>query len=257
MPPSGGTLQFYPLPPCRVLDTRNPAGPLGGPPLAAGQTRSFPISPACGMPAGISAYSFNVTVAPQDDLGYLSAWPTGVGQPVVSTLNSPVGEVLANAAIVPAGSGGAVSFFATDATHLIVDINGYFAAPSSSGLNFYAVTPCRLVDTRNLAGPFRRPSILAGTARSFALSYGPCDLPAFPTEQAYSLNMTVVPQGPLSFLTTWPTGINQPFVSTLNALDGQVVANAAIVPSGATGSISAFATNTTDVIVDTNGYFGP
>ncbi len=257
VPPSGGTLQFYPLPPCRIIDTRNSDGPLGGPPLAAAQTRSFPISGICGAPAGSSAYSFNVTVAPGGPLGYLTAWPTGVGQPVASTLNSTGGEVLANAAIVPAGSGGAVSFFATDATQLVVDINGYFAAPGSSGLNFYAVTPCRIVDTRSLAGPFGGPSVLGGTARSFALSFGACDLPAFPTEQAYSLNMTVVPQGPLGYLTTWPTGMNQPFVSTLNSPDGQAAANAAIVPSGATGSINAFVTNTTDVIVDTNGYFGP
>ncbi len=257
VPPSGGTLQFYPLPPCRVLDTRNPNSPLGGPSLGAAQSRSFPISAACGVPAGSAAYSFNVTVAPQGDLGYLTAWPTGVGQPVVSTLNSPAGEVLANAAIVPAGSGGAVSFYATNPTDLIVDINGYFAAPGSSGLNFYAVTPCRIVDTRNLAGPFGGPSILGATARAFALSSGACELPAFPTEQAYSLNVTVVPQGPLGYLTTWPTGVNQPLASTLNAVDGQIVANAAIVPSGATGSINAFATNTTDVIVDTNGYFGP
>jgi virginiamycin B lyase len=257
VPPAGATLQFYPLPPCRVLDTRNPDGPLGGPSLAAAQSRSFPISGVCGVPAGSLAYSFNVTVAPEGDLGYLTVWPAGSGQPVVSTLNSPAGEVLANAAIVPAGSGGAVNFFATDATNLVVDINGYFAAPGSSGLNFFAVTPCRVVDTRNLAGPFGGPSVLGGTARSFALSFGSCDLPAFPTQQAYSLNMTVVPQGPLGYLTTWPTGLNEPFVSTLNSPDGQVVANAAIVPSGATGSINAFATNTTDVIVDTNGYFGP
>jgi hypothetical protein len=138
-----------------------------------------------------------------------------------------------------------------------VDINGYFAAPGASGLNFYAVTPCRIVDTRGLAGPFGGPAILGQAARSFALSFGACDLPAFPTEQAYSLNVTAVPQGPLGFLTIWPTGISQPFVSTLNSPDGQVTPNAAIVPSGATGSIDAFATNTTDVIVDTNGFFGP
>ena len=70
--------------------------------------------------------------------------------------------------------------------------------------------------------------------------------------------MTVVPQGPLGYLTTWPTGGTQPVVSTLNAQKGEVVANAAIVPAGAsTGSINVFVTNTTHVIIDTNGYFGP
>jgi hypothetical protein len=69
--------------------------------------------------------------------------------------------------------------------------------------------------------------------------------------------MTVVPQGVLSFLSTWPDGAPQPVVSTLNAFKGQVVANAAIVPSGTDGAIAVYVTNTTDVVIDTNGYFGP
>ena len=73
-----------------------------------------------------------MTVVPQGPLGYLTAWPTGQTQPVVSTLNSLDGTVLANAAIVPAGTGGAVSFFASDTTDLVVDINGYFASPGAT-----------------------------------------------------------------------------------------------------------------------------
>jgi hypothetical protein len=46
-------------------------------------------------------------------------------------------------------------------------------------------------------------------------------------------------------------------VSTLNAFNGQVVANAAIVPAGTDGSIDVYVTNKTDVVIDTNGYFGP
>jgi hypothetical protein len=34
---------------------------------------------------------------------------------------------VANAAIVPAGTGGAINAFASNATQLILDINGYFA----------------------------------------------------------------------------------------------------------------------------------
>src|SRR5262249_8240814 len=148
-----GPLQFYPLPPCRVLDTRSPSGTFGGPAIAGGTSRSFPIpSSACGVPATAAAYSFNTTVVPSGSLGYLTAWPTGFPQPFVSTLNSLDGTILANAAIVPAGTGGAVSFFASDTTHLIVDIDGYFAPPGGGGLNFYSVTPCRIADTRNANG---------------------------------------------------------------------------------------------------------
>jgi hypothetical protein len=68
--------------------------------------------------------------------------------------------------------------------------------------------------------------------------------------------MTVVPAGPLGYLATWPAGGNQPLVSTLNAAKGQVVANAALVPAGANLAVNVYVTNTTQVIIDTNGYFG-
>ena len=258
VPPTVSTLQFYPLFPCRVLDTRQANGSLGGPAIPGGGSRSFPVpSSPCGAPSNSAAYSFNVTVVPHGELGYLTAWPTGVSQPVVSTLNSIDGTVLANAAIVPAGTGGAVSFFAFNTTDLIVDINGYFAAPATSGLNFYAATPCRLVDTRGATGSLGGPGLGKNGVRAFPLSTSPCGLPGYPTAQAYSLNMTVVPPAPLSYITVWPTGGTQPVVSTLNATKGLVVANAAIVPASNTGSVSVFATDPTNVIVDTNGYFGP
>jgi hypothetical protein len=66
-------------------------------------------------------------VAPDGLLEYLSVWPAGSPQPFVSTLNSWDGSVVANAAIVPAGTNGAISVFVTDSSHVIVDINGYFA----------------------------------------------------------------------------------------------------------------------------------
>jgi hypothetical protein len=64
---------------------------------------------------------------PDARLNYLTAWATGSGQPFVSTLNSFDGRVLANAAIVPTGTSGAISVFVTDRTHVVLDINGYFA----------------------------------------------------------------------------------------------------------------------------------
>ena len=145
-------------------------------------------------------------------------------------MNSYDGTVLANAAIVPAGTNGALSFYASNTTDVVVDINGYFAPPGTGGLNFYTVTPCRIVDTRNAAGTFGGPVLNGGTTRTFPLSAGSCGLPY--NTAAYSLNMTVVPAGWLGYLATWPAGGSQPVVSTLNAFKGQIVANAAIVPAG-------------------------
>jgi hypothetical protein len=46
--------------------------------------------------------------------------------PNVSTLNY-YGSVAANAAIVPAGTNGAINVYVVDPTDVLIDINGYFA----------------------------------------------------------------------------------------------------------------------------------
>jgi hypothetical protein len=65
-----------------------------------------------------------------------------------------------------------------------------------------------------------------------------------------------VPPGPFSFLTLWPQGTTQPLVSTLNALDGAVTSNMAIVPT-TNGLISSFASNPVHLVLDISGYFAP
>ncbi len=254
---SAGTYAFYPVRPCRVADTRYPAGPFGGPALTGAQSRDFAVpSSSCGLPATAGAYSMNVTVVPAGYLGYLKTWPTGQAQPNVSTLNSWTGKVVANAALVPAGNGGAISLYAEDPTQVVLDMNGYFGVPGASGsLSFHPVAPCRIADTRGGQGPFGGPEMEASAARSFPIPSSGCGIPA--TAAAYSLNSTVVPDGMLQYLTAWPTGSTQPLVSTLNSWDGAVVANAAIVPAGDGGAISVFVTNRTHVILDINGYFAP
>ena len=256
-------LGFFPVTPCRVVDTRANQGKTGefGPPqMGAGETRSFTVpNSGCNIPPEAQAYSLNVTVVPPAPLIYLSIWPTGQQQPFVSTLNSFDGAVVANAAIVPAGDQGKISVFTNDASDVIIDVNGYFAPPGDTGLAFYPATPCRVVDTRpnqGTSGQFGPPQLAANETRNFEIPNSACNIP--PTAQAYSLNMTVVPPGPLIYLSTWPDGLPQPVVSTLNSFDGRIVANAAIVPAGTpNGAISVFVSNTSDVIMDINGYFGP
>jgi hypothetical protein len=219
-------------------------------------TRNFDIpSSGCGIPSTALAYSLNVTVVPVGPLGFLSIWPAGQPQPLVSTLNSD-GRVKANAAIVPAGVGGGVSVFVSNSSHVILDINGYFVAASgSNNLAFYSITPCRLSDTRSPAGTFGGPALAANVARAYPVTSGGCGIPA--SAQAYVVNMTVVPSAPLGFLATWPAGQPQPVVSTLNAPTGAITANMAIVPAGASGAISVLATTTTELIIDITGYFAP
>ena len=255
-------LQFYKVTPCRIADTRAGAGfsgPYGPPAMTAGSTRTFNIpASSCGIPSTATAYSLNFTVIPPGPLGNLTTWPTGQSIPNVSTLNDSLGTVVANAAIVPAGTNGAINVYVTDTTNLLFDINGYFAPPATSGLEFYPATPCRIADTRTGAGftaAFGPPSIAAGATRAFSVPSSPCGIPS--TASAYSLNFTAIPPGPLGNLTTWPTGQSIPNVSTLNDSLGTIVANAAIVPAGTSGAINVFVTQTSDVLFDVNGYFAP
>ena len=252
-------LWFYPATPCRVADTRGAANLFGGPSMQAGQARDFPVwfSP-CGVPAAVGAvgaYSLNFTVVPPGYLGYLTAWPTGQARPNASTLNSWKGKVVANAAIVPSGTNESISVYVSNPTDVILDINGFFAQWHAGELSFYPVTPCRIADTRGTSGPFGGPEMGAAATRSFPVPASGCNIPA--TAAAYSLNVTAVPDGALSFLSAWPAGLARPLVSTLNSFDGRVVANAAIVPAGTNGAISIYVTDQTHVILDINGYFAP
>ena len=249
-------LRFVPLTPCRVVDTRNTVGAFGGPALSAATAREFDLpNSMCSIPATAVAYALNITVVPGGSLGYLSVWPSGQGQPVVSTLNSD-GRIKANAAIVPAGTNGGVNVYATDPTHLILDITGYFVpTASSSGLQFFPLAPCRVADTRVGAGSLGGPFLTGGQNRDFLVPTSACSVPA--TAQAYSLNLTVIPHEPLTYLSAWPTGQAQPSTSVLNAPTGTVTANAAILPAGVGGSITANGSSDTDLVIDINGYFAP
>jgi len=243
-------MAFFPMTPCRLVDTRLAAGALGGPSLAANMARSFPLlSSACNIPATAQAYSLNFTAVPQVPLGFLTTWPSGQTQPLVSTLNAVTGAVTANAAIVPAGTNGDISVFVSHPSDVVIDVNGYFAPPGAGGLSLHNLTPCRVLDTRNPAGspPFNG-------AKDLNVGAASCGAPA--SAQSYVLNATVVPPGPLGFLTLFPQGSTQPLVSTLNAIDGAVTSNLAIVPAG-NGSISIFGSNPTHLVMDISGYFIP
>jgi hypothetical protein len=250
--------QFVPLPPCRVVDTRLADGNFGGPPIQGGAPgRNFPIGQGnCAVPLGATAFSLNITVVPMGSLRFLTVWPTGLQQPVTSTLNSGDGRIKANAAIVAAGNmGGGVSVYASDTTNVIIDVNGYFAPAKVGSLTFYPLSPCRVWDTRPQYGG--NGPLTGGIAKDFTIAGSTCNVPA--TAKVYSLNVTAVPVATLSYLTVFPANESgtPPPVSTLNDTTGTIVANAAIVGAGVGGDIAVFPTNDTNVIIDIDGYFAP
>ena len=250
------TVRFFPLAPCRVVDTRQmnfPQG-LGAPSFGNMEARELPVftnSPCFrGLPSQPLAYSFNVTASPKpagQTLDFLRIWPSDQQEPTVSTLNNPTATVVANAAIVQAAHNGDVSVFTYNSTDVIIDVNGYFGTPG--GLSFYAAAPCRAYDSRNDNGqPF-------SGERTVNIAGGACEPPG--SAEAYVFNATVVPSPRLGYLTLWADTQQQPTVSTLNAYDGFVTSNMAVVPNS-NGKTDALAGDgTTQLILDISGYFAP
>lgn len=250
---TASSLAYYPLPPCRAVDTRdsNRGTGLGSPTMQIGETRNFALqSSGCSLPSSAQAYALTFTAVPKaGKLGYLTVWPTGSALPTVSTLNATTGAVTANAAIVPAGSNGQISAYTTDQVDLIIDVSGYYAPPGAGGLALYNVTPCRAFDSRGSNGT----NAPINGVNNVNVS-GPCSIPG--TAQNLVLNATVVPAASLSYLTLWARGASQPLQSTLNAYDSAVTSNLAVVPT-IDGFVSSYVTARTALILDVFGYFAP
>ena len=99
---------FYTVAPCRVLDSRQVAGPWGGTPLASGQERGLTLGGACGIPLTAQAVSINITAVDATADGHLRIFPAATPRPTTSVVNFRAGQTRANNAIVRLGSAAAV-----------------------------------------------------------------------------------------------------------------------------------------------------
>lgn len=129
---SAPSLAFHTLAPCRVLDTRDPFGPWGAPPLFPGWHRVIRMTGRCGIPAGAKAVSINMTVAGSTAGGYLTFFPGNADGGATSTVHFAAGQIRGNNAVLMLASSGTGTLAvhhtsaAAGLVHLIVDVNGYF-----------------------------------------------------------------------------------------------------------------------------------
>ena len=123
-------LAFHPLAPCRLLDTRAPDGPLGGPALASNAVRSFDLAGVCGIPATAAAVSTNVVVVAPATGGSLRVFASDGPNPPMGTVSFATGRTRANNALVSVSRGGAASVSIQNVSaapvNFAVDVNGYF-----------------------------------------------------------------------------------------------------------------------------------
>ena len=127
-------LPFVAITPCRIVDTRVAVSDgFHQPNFSDGETRTFtlPASTDCtGLPATAGAWSLNVQFRPISLASYITLFPTGTTMPAVSTLTASPAAWVEDAAIVPAGTGGAIDVYCQFAGRVIIDINGYYGPQS-------------------------------------------------------------------------------------------------------------------------------
>jgi hypothetical protein len=133
------------------------------------------------------------------------------------------------------------------------------AAEAAGPYQFFSVTPCRIVDTRNPNGVTGGPALTAGSPRNFPIA-AQCGVPS--SAKAATLNVTIVGPTADGFLSIWPFNTALPTVSTINASAGEpALANGAIVPLTTDPSFNVSVVygtaggGTTHVILDVTGYF--
>ena len=141
-PPPASAVQ-----PCRIYDTRPGSGVQGQGtgPIGAGQTRDVDVShgaaPSCGIPfPQAKAVVMNFVAVNAAGAGNLRAWPYGMSVPNASVINyaNVTGLNIANGLVQPICASGCAHDLTlradVSATHVVIDVLGYFAPPGSGPL---------------------------------------------------------------------------------------------------------------------------
>jgi len=128
-------------------------------------------------------------------------------------------------------------------------------ATATAALDYYTLTPCRLVDTRTAPGMYGGPAVHPGQ-RIFVVT-GQCGIPA--AAKALAINLTAISAGATGHLKVFP-GNSTPTTSTaISFTAGLTRANNATVMLSSSGSGALGISNTTGVpvhvAIDVFGYF--
>lgn len=233
---------YTPVTPARVLDTR------AGQPLGPGGTVTVPISQA---PPGVSAVALNVTGTQPTADTFLAVYPAAESQPPTSSLNLVPGQTRANLVAVKVSNNAVKIYNLSGATHVVVDLLGYWA-PSSVG-RMQPLSPTRVLDTRTGLGAAKAP--LAREATTVLQFPGPSSVPVGKAT-AVVLTVTVTQPATDGWLVVYPGDAGLPLASNVNYTAGATVPNLVIVPLDDLGRVKIYSSGgPVEVIVDVVGWF--
>ena len=193
----------------------------------------------------------NVTVVDAVHPGWVGVGPYNG----TSNGNFVAGAPSATLALVPWYSAGRpVDVYVSASADVVVDVQGYVtSAQAATTASFTPLgAPRRIADSREVSGlhPFGPNETQSLDVRAAA------GLPAAAT--AAFVNLTVANATTGTFVTGWSGNGLRPNVSSVNAGQGDVVANRALVPLDAAGRIALYnLAGRTDLVVDVVGYLSP
>lgn len=244
--PSG----FVAVEPRRVLDTRRPeTGGTGGK-VGSGRTVTIDVSNL--VPEDATSAVLSVTAVDPCGTGYLTTFACGA-RPTTSNVNYAAGRTTAGFA-VSALTDRKLCLFASAATDVVVDVQGYFAP---DGERLHPLTPTRWVDTRgNPAVTSVSGKRSSGTSIDVPMG-GSAGVPGDAT--AVWLNVTAPEAEGDAVVSVHPGPCGEtPSSSTVNVRPGRTASASTLVGLGPDGSVCVvqFA-GSSHLIIDVFGWFGP
>jgi len=238
-----GAGQFTAVTPARLLDTRT-----AGTKPAADSTTDLQVSGANGVPANATAVVLNATGTEATADGFITVYPTGEPRPLASNQNLVAGQTRANLVTVKLGAGGKVSLYTQQGGHLVVDVLGYYAPATGTAGRFTALSPGRLVDTRETIK-------VNPDATVDVTVLGKLGVPATGVSSVL-VNIAGVDATQPGFITAYAAGSPRPGTSNVNLQAiGSTSSNLAIVPVGTDGKITVYSQQGAHLVVDVAGYY--
>jgi hypothetical protein len=272
---SGG---FYsPVNPTRVCDTRagNPSK-LSGHAAQCLNRRIKTTTPldlsVTGFFKNVSnptAVVLNVTAVNPAASGHLTVYPKGQPLPTSWSLNVTPRSLVANMVQVAVGTGGDILIYASTASDVVVDVQGYFSPTPlrGTGSGLYQALPMskRVCDTRpnnpsgltGLGAQCNRLKLAAGGHIAITVAaknaFG-----VLPGAIAVVANVTAVAGAGAGFLTVYADGAARPATPNVNYVANQLIPNRVTATLSTSGKIDVYSSQTTNVFVDISGYYtGP
>ena len=255
----GQAARFVPVPPTRLLDTRDESDA----PMSAGSSRTLRIGGTVHgsvvVPNEANAVVLNVTVTEALGPGYVQVLPAGratVGSASTLNLAAP-SDTRANITTVPLGDDLSVTVYVQAGGHLILDLAGYYLptrAASADG-RFVGFSPERVLDTRAPGGGSSGKPGPADTVRVRIAGRGSVPVRGV---AAVVVNVTGTEASAPGYVQAMPDdgSVTPGRSSTLNLTQsGDTTANLAIVPLDGRDSVVLYTQSGTHLVLDVVGYY--